>query len=72
MARLIEHKPGERVIIDGTEYEVVATTVPRCMCIVCALDGLTHGEKAYKACSKVQCFPAYREDRTRVYYRLVK
>lgn len=63
MSRLIEHEPGSVVEINGHRYRVVATTVPRHMCIVCVLSS------RYDVCKLVQCSPAYRRDRTRVYYR---
>ena len=46
MRRLLEHKPGERVTIDGAEYDVVATNEPRLMCKICALNGAYYGKGA--------------------------
>lgn len=59
--RLLQHKPGEIVELRGVKYKVEDTTLHRHMCCVCALKGK-------EACELVDCSPAFRDDRTRVYY----
>jgi hypothetical protein len=61
MSKLMEHKLGSVVDIEGRAYSVVKAKKSQYMCSHCALESTL-------ACLQVACSPIYREDRTQVYY----